>query len=188
MFLNQQKKTQILESSDLQTLLKAISNNSEVLTESEISSVVDIEDVVKSGTKLQLSEEAKLEYYQFLEKVVLLDDSLNEGVIDSVKAIGKALSDTFNKKSNDIEYFNNKYKTNKNSFSVDNIDSVVAKVKVKGDDRDKAILKSIISDIIRNYQTIGVIMNPKHKSDELVNITYNKYDPVSVYKHILTKL
>ena len=159
-----------------------------MLTESEISSVVTIQDVIKSGIKLQLSEEAKLEYYQFLDKVIILDDSLNEGVIDSVKAIGKALSDTFNKKSNDIEYFNNKYKINKNSFSMDNIDSVVAKVKSKGDDRDKAILKSIIKDIISNYQTLGVITKTKHISDEYTDMMYNKYDPVSVYKHILTKL
>lgn len=102
MFLHQ-KKTQILESSDLQALLKAISNSSEILTESEISTVSNIENVINEDTKLVLSEEATYEYYKFLEKVLYLDDSLQEGYVralagevkDSVVSVGTEIKGWF---------------------------------------------------------------------------------------------
>jgi hypothetical protein len=114
MFLNQQKKTQILESSDLQTLLKAISNNSEVLTESEISTVSSIEDYIKEDTKLVLSQDAKLEYYRHLDKLLFLDDCLEEGLIrgigsdikSSVEGVGTEVKGWFENVDDKIKHLN----------------------------------------------------------------------------------
>ena len=146
MFLNQQKKTQILEASDLQTLLKAISNNSEVLTESEISIVSDIENYIKEDTKLVLSQEAEYEYYKFLEKVVMLDDSLNEGY---VKALVGEVKDVATGIGTEVKGYFEDVKS-KIKHVDDNIDELLrwcAKnrdVEIKNDSKLKSFFKTSI--------------------------------------------
>lgn len=186
MFL--QKKTHLLEHSNLTSLLKAISNNSEVLTESEVNNIIDIQEVIKSGTKLQLSEEAKLEYYQFLEKVILLDDSLNEGVIDFIKNIGTSIKHLFKSKlDKDWEEFKTKYKFNDNSFMPSSISKTTDKVINSNNSADKAILKKFIRELIKEYKDMKknyISNNPNDK--ETANVAYDSL--FKTYTECLDKL
>lgn len=76
----------ILEKEQLKSLLNALSNKSEALTESEIQDVLSIQDIIKEGNTISLSEEARLEYQEFMDKIQFFDDSLNEGIIGSMGA------------------------------------------------------------------------------------------------------
>lgn len=186
MFL--QKKTHILEHSSLTSLLKAISNNSEILTESEISNIVGIQEVIKSGTKLELSEEARLEYYQFLEKVILLDNSLNEGVIDYIKNIGTVIKHLF--KGNldkDWDNFKAKYKFNDNSFMPSSISKTTDKVVKENVSEDKALLKKFIRELLKEYKDMKkdyINKNPNDK--ETANVAYDNL--FKTYTDCLDKL
>jgi hypothetical protein len=75
MFLDKQKKIELLQ---LESLLNALVNESYNLTESQIEDVVDIQDSIKLNNKIVLSEEAYSKYEEFIEKVMLFDDSLKE--------------------------------------------------------------------------------------------------------------
>jgi hypothetical protein len=80
-------KEYIIDEIKISNLLEAlVSKNTQLLTESVIHDVVEIQDNIKEGNTIVLSDEAKLEYSNFIDKLMLFDDSLNEGY---VRALGQ---------------------------------------------------------------------------------------------------
>jgi hypothetical protein len=78
MFLVKQKKIELVQ---LESLLNALVSETDNLTESQIEDVVGIQDSIKLSNKIVLSEEASVKYQEFIEKVMLFDDSLQESMV-----------------------------------------------------------------------------------------------------------
>ena len=91
MFLVKKKEVSLVQ---LESLLDALVKETDTLTESQIEDVTYIQDIIKQDSKIILSEDANIKYQEFIEKVMLFDDSLQEGIIDKFSSHIKGINET----------------------------------------------------------------------------------------------
>jgi hypothetical protein len=86
MFLTEKQiiKSKEVSLVQLESLLDALVKETNTLTESQIEDVTYIQNSILENSKLVLSEDASVKYQEFIEKVMLFDDSLNEGIINKL--------------------------------------------------------------------------------------------------------
>lgn len=101
MFLKQVRE---IDNIHLESLLTALVKETNSLTESQIEDVVFIENTIKQNSKIKLSKDASIKYKEFIEKVILFDDSLSEGIISNL-FLGKPNPD-----KDALRYLDDKYK------------------------------------------------------------------------------
>jgi hypothetical protein len=131
MFLKQVKEINNIQ---LESLLNALVQETNSLTESQIEDVVFIENTIKQDIKLKLSKEASNKYQEFIEKVVLFDDSLQEGAIQNF-FLGKP-----NPNKDIFRYLSDKYKISQSITDNINISSVskyISAIKTNSDKTDR---------------------------------------------------